>query len=66
MAPNADKEEIHDSSSDVIFPEAKGESSDLKSSKLGPVKPITIPNMKAVKLTENEMKILLLSHKLIA
>lgn len=48
MAPNADKELIHDSSSAVIAPDFKGEFSDLNSSKFGPVKPITIPNMNAV------------------
>lgn len=51
IAPKAASEEIQDSSSVVIFPEAKGVASDLKSSKLGPVNPITIPNMKAVRFT---------------
>jgi len=48
IAPNAESELIHDSSSSVILPCFSGEWSDLKSSRLGPVKPMTIPNMKAV------------------
>lgn len=51
MAPKPDNDEIHDSSSVVIFPDAKGVSSDLNSSKFGPVNPITIPKIKAVKFT---------------
>jgi hypothetical protein len=48
MAPNADSEPIHDFSSSVILPCFKGEFSDLKSSRFGPVNPMTIPNMNAV------------------
>lgn len=51
MAPNDASDEIHDSSSLSIFPDVSGVSSDLKSSKLGPVKPITIPKMNAVRFT---------------
>jgi hypothetical protein len=51
MAPNADNELIHDSSSGVIRPDFNGVLSDLKSSKFGPVKPITMPNIKAVSWT---------------
>jgi hypothetical protein len=52
MPPKADNDEIHDSSSRVIFPDVNGVSSDLKRPKFGPVNPITIPKMNAVKLTE--------------
>lgn len=51
IAPKADSELIHDSSSAVIGPDFSGECSDLKSPKLGPVKPITIPKMRAVSWT---------------
>lgn len=57
MAPKAASDEIHDTSSGVIFPDVNGESSDLKSSKFGPVNPITMPKIKAVKLTESEIKV---------
>lgn len=53
IAPNDGKADIHEISSVVIFPPFRGVSSDLKSSIFGPVNPITIPNMKAVRLTEN-------------
>lgn len=43
MAPNAGKDDIHDSSSCVILPAASGLSADLNSSKFGPVNPITTP-----------------------
>lgn len=51
IVPNAVSDEIHDSSSLVIFPELKGVSFDLNSSRFGPLKPITTPKMKAVKFT---------------
>lgn len=54
MAPKADRDEIQDSSSCVILPDVSGDSSDLKSSRFGPVNPMTIPNMNAVKFTEVE------------
>jgi hypothetical protein len=60
MAPKAANDEIHDSSSIVIFPDCNGVLSDLKSSKFGPVKPMTIPNIKAVKFTEIMNEILFL------
>lgn len=51
IAPNAASEDIQDSSSFVILPDANGEFSDLNNSKLGPVKPMTMPNINAVKFT---------------
>jgi hypothetical protein len=56
MAPKDARDEIHDSSSAVIFPDGKGELSDLKSSKFGPVNPMTMPKMNAVRLTEIQKK----------
>lgn len=51
IMPKADSDEIHDSSSVVIFPELKGVSSDLNSSRFGPLKPIATPKMNAVMFT---------------
>lgn len=51
MAPKAESEDIHDSSSVVIFPESKGDASDLNNSRFGPGKPMTMPKMNAVKFT---------------
>lgn len=53
IAPKAANDDIHDSSSVVILPVESGDSFDLKSSRLGPVNPITIPKMNAVKFTKN-------------
>lgn len=52
MPPNDIIEDIHDPSFVVIFPETKGDASDLKSSRLGPLKPIATPKIKAVIFTE--------------
>ena len=52
IAPKACNEHIHDFSSAVIGPDAKGVSSDSSNNKLPPVHPITIPNIPAVKLTD--------------
>lgn len=54
MAPNDGSDEIHDSSSVVIIPPSSGVSVDLKSSRFGPVKPITMPKMNAGRLADKE------------
>lgn len=48
MPPKEASDDIHDSSSLVMGSCFNGEFSDLNNCKFGPVKPITIPKMKAV------------------